>query len=72
MDEPLRRLEIRLPADHPVFAILPGKRSQIIREWLDIGQRLMRVEELLASTQDTTTFSEKESLDKAEFLSFFK
>ncbi len=69
MDESLRRLEIRLPANHPVFAISAGKRSQIIREWLDLGQRMAEIQELLQ--QGHTQNTQDKEVDKKEFLNYF-
>lgn len=36
---------IRLPPDHPLFAIKPGKRSEVARSWLDVGARLEQLDE---------------------------
>lgn len=77
MNEPLRRLEIRLPANHPIFSIEAGKRNQVIREWLDIGQRLAAIEELLSQgvveVKDDLlgTGNNITTDDKQEFLSYF-
>jgi hypothetical protein len=75
--EPLRRLEIRLPANHPVFFIELGKRNQVIREWLDLGRRLAAIEELLSQgvveiKDDLSgTGNNITTDDKQEFLSYF-
>lgn len=78
MKEPLRRLEIRLPANHPVFSIELGKRNQVIREWLDLGRRLAAIEELLShgrvievNNNLSGTGNEFTTDDKQEFLSYF-
>lgn len=47
MAKPAKRLDLRLPPDHPIFKYPPGVRAQIAREWLDIGARLERIEKLL-------------------------
>lgn len=36
---------IRLPADHPVFAVPPGARSRVVREWIDRGRDVVRAME---------------------------
>ncbi|MDI6710468.1 MAG: hypothetical protein QME76_07250 [Bacillota bacterium] len=33
-----RKLTIRLPANHPVFALPERERSRVVREWLDRGR----------------------------------
>lgn len=77
MKEPLRRLEIRLPENHPVFLIEAGKRNQTIREWLDLGRRLTAIEELLSQgvveiKDDLSgTGNNITTDDKQEFLSYF-
>jgi len=43
----LVRLELRLPADHPVFQIPQGSRAAAAREWLDTGARLAAIEKKL-------------------------
>lgn len=47
MAEPAKRLDLRLPPDHPIFNYPPGVRAQIARDWLDVGARLERIEKLL-------------------------
>lgn len=47
MPKPLRRLELRLPANHPVWSLPEGSRSKIVREWLDVGRRLYEIEDSL-------------------------
>ncbi|HBQ85192.1 MAG TPA: hypothetical protein DD811_01725 [Syntrophomonas sp.] len=42
-----RRLELRLPVDHPVWNLPQGERSRIVREWLEIGSRLAAMESSL-------------------------
>jgi hypothetical protein len=41
----MRRLEIIIPDDHPIFARPPGSRAKIAREWLDLGARLSAIEQ---------------------------
>lgn len=43
----LRRLEVSLPEDHPIWNIPKGSRAAVAREWLDIGVRLSAIEERL-------------------------
>lgn len=47
----LRRLELRLPVNHPVWSCPPGRRAARIKEWIDLAlrleERLMRIEEKL-------------------------
>lgn len=38
-------IAIRLPEDHPIFQIEPGKRSEVARSWLDIGARLEQLDD---------------------------
>jgi hypothetical protein len=40
----MRRLEIIVPEDHPIFAQHPGSRARVAREWLDLGARLSAIE----------------------------
>ena len=83
MPEPMRRLEIRLPGNHPVFSIEAGKRNQIITEWLDIGRqvvgRLTEIENMLKNGTQITQPSQPDQhrqpepakYDKDEYLSYF-
>lgn len=79
MPEPLRRLEIRLPGNHPVFAIEAGKRNQMITEWLDLGRRLSELENMFKNGTHITQPSQPDQYrqpeptksDKDEFLSYF-
>ncbi|MDK2784783.1 MAG: hypothetical protein PWR11_649 [Bacillota bacterium] len=43
----LRRLEILLPEDHPIWACPKGRRGERIRELLDLALRLERGFDLL-------------------------
>lgn len=40
-----RRLELRLPSNHPVWDLPDGFRSKIVREWLEVGRRLTEIEQ---------------------------
>ncbi|WP_187296500.1 hypothetical protein [Neomoorella thermoacetica] len=48
----MRRLEIRIPPDHPVFRYPPRLRGQVAREWLDLGMRLAAIEVRLARLEE--------------------
>lgn len=58
-----RRLDMLLPADHPLWGIPTGQRSETARRWLDLGfqsenyiekleQRLVIFEELLSRLEE--------------------
>ena len=38
----LRRLELRLPPDHPIWSLPPGQRAERAREYLDLASYLER------------------------------
>ena len=38
----LRRLELRLPPDHPIWSLPPGQRAERAREYLDLAAYLER------------------------------
>lgn len=44
MSEPLKRLELRLPVNHPIWNLPDGSRATIVREWLEVGMRLSEIE----------------------------
>lgn len=75
MSEAMKRLTLRVPPDHPIFAVEPGQRNKVVLEWLDIGQRLAEIEKVLkngtqiiqAEPANTSTLT-----DKQEFLSYFE
>ncbi|ACA59326.1 hypothetical protein Daud_0810 [Candidatus Desulforudis audaxviator MP104C] len=57
--KPLKRLELRLPVDHPIWGVSPGARAVVAREWLDVGARLeaqmarlVAIEERLAAIEE--------------------
>jgi hypothetical protein len=47
----LRRLDLWLPYNHPIFERSPGARAAVAREWLDVGARLAEVERRLAEVE---------------------
>ena len=53
----IRSITIKLPADHPVFKIPHGNRSEAIRRWLKMGMSLSRLSEAIES--------ESKKLDRA-------
>ncbi|AKX96997.1 hypothetical protein [Neomoorella thermoacetica] len=52
MPETLKRLDLRLPSEHPVFRYPPRIRPKVAREWLDLGMRLAAIEERLAKLEE--------------------
>ncbi|MBE3573394.1 MAG: hypothetical protein IMW95_10685 [Moorella humiferrea] len=52
MPETLKRLDLRLPPEHPVFRYPPRIRPKVAREWLDLGMRLAAIEERLARLEE--------------------
>jgi|GEM_PF-2650795 len=48
MSDTLRRLELRLPIDHPVWNLPSGDRSRIVKEWLNVGSCLARLEDTMS------------------------
>ncbi|CFX16260.1 Uncharacterized [Syntrophomonas zehnderi OL-4] len=52
MSQPLRRLELRLPVNHPVWSLPEGSRTRIVREWLEVGRRLTEIEECLKAVNE--------------------
>jgi hypothetical protein len=47
----LRRLELRLPEDHPIFGLPPGARAAVAKACLDLAERLREVSERLAAIE---------------------
>lgn len=43
--EGLKRLELWLPVNHPVWSLPLGTRAAVAKEWLKIGARLATLEE---------------------------
>ena len=74
-------IAIRLPEDHPIFQIEPGKRSEVARSWLDIGARLEQLDEKMTRVMELleagpldkspSTQEQKNSFDKEAFLKYF-
>lgn len=65
-----RRLDMLLPADHPLWGIPTGQRSETARRWLDLGfqsenyiekleQRLVLLEKLLSRLEEKNDVLEK-------------
>ncbi|NHM26988.1 hypothetical protein G7K71_18840 [Desulfofundulus sp. TPOSR] len=54
-----KRLELRLPADHPLFRYPPGQRAARARELIDTGirleERLLEIERQLAGIAQKLT-----------------
>lgn len=48
----LRRLDLWLPYNHPVFGYPAGVRAQVARDWLDLGMRLSGIERRLAELEE--------------------
>lgn len=52
---PLRRLEVRLPEDHPIFSFPDGTRTKVAAAWLDLAhlftERIASLEGRLASVE---------------------
>jgi len=44
MDEPLRRLTLRLTPNNPIFDFPRGERNKRAEEWLRIGSNIERLE----------------------------
>ena len=75
-------IAIRLPEDHPIFQIEPGKRSEVARSWLDIGARLEQLDEKMTRGMELleagpldkspSTQEQKNSFDKEAFLKYFE
>lgn len=75
-------IAIRLPEDHPIFQIEPGKRSEVARSWLDVGARLEQLDEKMTRVMELleagpldkspSTQEQKNSFDKEAFLKYFE
>ncbi len=57
-----RRLELRLPSNHPVWNLPDGSRSKIAREWLEIGRRLATIEDDLKDIKELINSSKPEAI----------
>lgn len=79
-------IAIRLPEDHPIFQVDPGKRSEIARSWLAIGARLEQLDEKIsrldekiakvmespkANPPDARPPEQNNGFDKEAFLKYF-
>ena len=53
--EDLRRLDIRLPADHPIFTVPARQRGAVAREWMDVGNKLNQIEARIMARFDYLT-----------------
>ncbi|NLB17164.1 MAG: hypothetical protein GX825_00120 [Syntrophomonadaceae bacterium] len=80
MKESTKPLTIRLPKDHLAFQVEAGKRSEVVREWLEIGYQLSEMRKQLerladmASTQPLGVPSQDQpvKIDEKEFLKYFE
>lgn len=45
--EKTRKVTVRLPADHPVFLLPERQRSAVLREWVEYGRLIAKLEERL-------------------------
>lgn len=52
MSDVLKRLNLQLPQNHPIFLYPPRIRAKVAREWLDIGMRLAAIEERLGRLEE--------------------
>ncbi len=55
----MKRLEIHVPEQHPIFNYPPGTRGMVAREWLDIGARIAAIEKQLSGIEDRLTGLER-------------
>uniref|UniRef100_A0A7C2E396 Uncharacterized protein n=1 Tax=Ammonifex degensii TaxID=42838 RepID=A0A7C2E396_9THEO len=74
--KPLRRLEIRLPADHFIFDVKEGSRSKVAAEMLDLAARIEAVEKRLAALEaeglrPSGSKEEAKGFDAAGFFAVF-
>ncbi len=46
-----RRLDLRIPADHPIFEVPDGERGRIAREWMERGRSQASIETRLQSIE---------------------
>ncbi len=51
VDKQIRRLELKLPPDHPIFEYPPGSRSAIIKMWIDLGQQFELINKRLEAIE---------------------
>jgi hypothetical protein len=60
----LKRLDLWIPASHPIYDYPPYSRAKVAREWLDIGARLSAMEQELRDVRKR--LGEGESAKKVE------
>jgi hypothetical protein len=48
----LRHLDLMIPKDHPIFQYPKGKRSQMARDWMDIGAKLSEIMQALLEIKE--------------------
>ncbi|MDD2586793.1 MAG: hypothetical protein PHT79_09765 [Syntrophomonadaceae bacterium] len=51
MPERTKRLDLRLPTDHPIWKYPKGTRGVIAREWLNFGYKFSQIEERLSQIE---------------------
>lgn len=51
--ERLRRLDLLLPEEHPIFRYPKGARSKVAREWLELGASLSEIKEAVIEIKET-------------------
>lgn len=56
MSKGMKRLDLWLPENHPIFQYPAGTRTKVAREWLDIGSRLSGVERKLEELEEKLTY----------------
>jgi hypothetical protein len=60
----LKRLDLWIPENHPIYDYPPHSRAKVAREWLDLGARLSAIEQELREVKKH--LSENEPAKKAE------
>ncbi|GEA14826.1 hypothetical protein E308F_10680 [Moorella sp. E308F] len=66
MSGALKRLNLQLPQNHPVFCYPPRIRAKVAREWLDLGMRLAAIEERLAKLEERGAVPSASGADNGE------
>lgn len=61
----MKRLDVWLPYNHPIWSVPPGARSAVAREWLDIGERLKAIEDRIDHIQPKQDQREEEKGNKS-------
>lgn len=66
-----KRLELRLPEDHPIWEIPDGMRNKTAIEWMNIGYRLLNIEskldEIVKKLETGSEPDEKQQRKGSEF-----